>query len=90
MDFLLDNDNDLKISGGDLAIGDSTLQDVSILLKTTTGDLKNDPVLGPNLVSLLKKKVPSSRVQSTVRVHLERDGKNYDRIKDLIKISTNA
>lgn len=85
-DILLDANDDLDIVNGDFAIGESVLQEVGIILRLNSGDLKSDPVLAPNLIQLINSSKDTNEFEERVRLHLRRDGKNYDEIKDLITL----
>lgn len=63
-DILLDDSDDLNIVNGDFVIGESTLQEVGIILRLNSGELRNDPVLAPNLIQLLH---PVCRLARAVR-----------------------
>lgn len=89
-DILLDENNDLIIRNGDFQIGDSLSQEVSIILGLAQGELKSDPLLGPNLTLLMNSKANKTRVQTRVKLHLKRDGKDYEQIKKMIKVNATA
>lgn len=86
-DIMLDENNDLKIMNGDFVVGESTMQEVKLILQLNQGELKSDPILGPNLFTLLKTNGNNKIVSSIVRRHLARDNKNYDDIKNAIQIN---
>lgn len=88
-DIMLGTDDDLVIEGGDLAIGDCLTQEVGIILRLNPGELKSDPLLGPGLIRLTNSKVNDTELQTLVKLHLARDGKNYDDIKNLMAIKAN-
>lgn len=83
-DILLDENDDLVIVDGDFVIDESVLQEVGIILRLNSGDLKSDPVLAPNLIQLVNSKENSQEFEDRVRIHLKRDNKNYNEIKELI------
>ncbi|ALC97838.1 hypothetical protein [Capnocytophaga sp. oral taxon 323] len=85
-DILL-KDNDLEIIGGDFVIGESELQEVALLLQLYQGNLKSDPLVGINAVEWVQAKHDPVAIEKRVKVQLERDGKDYERIKKQIKIS---
>lgn len=85
-DILLDSDGDDSIKNGDFELGDGTEDDCVIILKLNRGALKSDPLLGPNLVTMMNKKYGSSDIIQAVRIALERDAK---RPKKLNVISGN-
>lgn len=83
-DILLDDDNDLLIENGDLTIGDSAIQDVALILATNKGEWKSAPLLGANLTELLRSRASQDEINKRIRLQMEYDGKDYDRIKELI------
>ncbi len=85
-DYLLTDEDDLMIANGDFVTGDSTMQEVGIILRLNPGELKSDPVLGPALIRFIKSDADEDVVRQVARLHLERDGKNYDDIKEQIKL----
>jgi len=87
-DILLDNNDDLIIENGDLVIGESTLQEVGIIARLTQGDLKSDPILGPNLFMMINSKASQIEILTKLKLHLARDGKDYNLLQDYIRINT--
>ena len=85
-DITLGQDDDLQIANGDFVIAESLLQEVGIILRLNSGELKSDPVLGPNLVQLLNSKADTQDVEERVRLHLQRDNKSFDEVKKLIHL----
>lgn len=85
-DILLDDNDDLDIVNGDFVIGESTLQEVGIILRLNSGELKSDPVLAPNLIQLVNSASNNQEFEERVRLFLKRDNKNYEDIKKLINI----
>jgi len=83
-DILLDEFDDLLIRDNDLAIGDSLDQEVGIVLRLKQGELKSDPILGPNLIELIKSNATPAEIKNKAKLHLQRDGKNYNEIKNQI------
>lgn len=90
IDIKLDINDDLGITDGDFTIGESLSQDVGIILRLNQGDLKSDPVLGPNLMRLINSKVSQQELQTIIKLHLERDGKDYNEVKNIMQINTNT
>ena len=82
--MLLDEDNDLLIIGKQIAVGDSVMQEVALILELNQGGLKFKPVLGPDLVHLMKSNTSKVDIHRRVRIHLEKDGKDYNSIKNKI------
>jgi hypothetical protein len=85
-DFVIDSENDLIIQNGDFAVRDSLTQDVAIILELAQGGLKSDPILGPNLVQMMRGIGNQERIARSVKLHLARDNKDYNNIKEMIRI----
>lgn len=68
-------------------IGDSMMQDAYIVLGLNQGELKEDPLIGPNLLRFIRSKATKTAVIKQVRMHLERDGLDYDELKETININ---
>lgn len=79
-DILLDNQNDLKLSNGDFDIGESEMQEVSLILQSVQGEWKENPVLGPNLYQYIKDKTDKISIERQMRIHLALDNKDYDEL----------
>lgn len=84
MDFLLDDNDDMIIANGDFQTGDSFDQEVGIIIRLNQGEMKSDPVLGPNLVRMINAKANHERIKSVMKLNLARDAKDYDKVKDYI------
>jgi len=87
-DILLDYNDDVKLINGDFAIGDSTWQDVAIIIKMNQGELKSDPILGASLIRKMRTNSHKEEIEQTVKLHLARDGKSYNDLKNQIEINT--
>ncbi|HCY81547.1 MAG TPA: hypothetical protein DHV22_08085 [Xanthomarina gelatinilytica] len=83
--ILLDEDNDLNIINGHLAIGHTTMQEVGLIIQMQQGEQKKVPVLGPNIIQLKKTNVSKFDIVQRLRVHLAIDKKDYKEIKQQIK-----
>ncbi|MGB1307537.1 MAG: hypothetical protein ACPG6B_01405 [Oceanihabitans sp.] len=88
VDFLLDANDDILIANGDFVLGDSLTQDVGIILRLNQGELKSDPLLGPNLIRHINSNIDEVDLQTVVKLHLQRDGKDYEEIKKYINLQT--
>ncbi len=77
---------DLMILDGDFIIGESQLQEVEIILTLSQGELKQDPLLGANLMSYQNSSKSSQEIKSNVSIALQRDGKDYNKIKKELEI----
>jgi len=88
--ILLNENNEPVIINGSMLVGDSELQEVAIILGMNQGDQKFNPMLGPNLMQLIKTSAPRFDIEQRTRVHLAKDGKDYQSIKDKLKITKNV
>lgn len=89
MDILLDVSDNLRIENGDFVIGDSVDQEVSLILRMHKGELKEDPLVGCDLITLLKSNVTNVELKQLIKLQLARDGKSYDELKEQIQLKTN-
>lgn len=87
-DILLDDTDDLQIINGDFVIGESLTQDVGLILRLNQGELKSDPLLGANITTLINSNVDQQALETKVKLHLQRDGKDYADIKKYITLNT--
>ncbi len=78
-----------KITGG-LVIGNTILQDTAIVLGMNQGELKEDPVLGPKLLPLIRSKADKVKIEQAIKVHLERAGIDYQQVKNSIVLRSNG
>jgi hypothetical protein len=85
-DILLDDMDDLRVLGGDLVIGESYTQEVGIILRINQGEVKSDPLIGANLIRMIRTDVATDELRKQVKLHLSRDGKNYEDVKELINL----
>lgn len=79
--ILLDEDNDLKIEGGTLKIGERKMQDAYMVLSTNQGDFKEDPLAGVNLNRMIRGGENKEKIRKTIEIGLERIGVKFDDIK---------
>jgi len=86
-DILLDETDDLIFQDGDFVIGSSLTQDVGIILRLNQGELKSDPLLGANLIRYINSNIDDVDIQTVVKLHLQRDGKDYEEIKKYITLN---
>ena len=87
--ILLTGDGDLDIVNGHLQIGDTLLQDTSLILGITQGDLKEDPLCGANLLRHIRGKTERTAIERTVKIQLERAGIDYEEVKEQLTIKFN-
>jgi hypothetical protein len=78
-DILLDDDYDLLIANGDLDVEDSLNQEVAVILSLNQGQLKQHPLIGPNLTAHLKGDVLA--VQRKLKMHLAHDNKQLEKFE---------
>lgn len=84
-DIALDADFDLKIVNGDFVIDESETQEVALILASSQGEFKSDPMIGANLIGFVRGGKDSVKIEKHIRKQLELDDKDYDDIKDKIK-----
>lgn len=89
-DILLTNNLDVAIANGDFVIGESLDQEVQILLEMAQGELKEDPLLGADLFRMINANATPTDLKQVVKVQLARDGKDYDRLKERLKLNVNG
>lgn len=87
-DILLDADGDLLIVNGDLVIGESDLQEVECILTMMQGELKEDPIMGANLLHYEKSTLTPDQVKAKASIALQRDGKDFNKIKKGLVLNT--
>ena len=87
-DILLDENDDLLIRDGDFVIGQSQTQEVGLILRMNPGELKEDPLLGPALIRLIHSNASGADVKRITKLHLERDGKDYEQLKQQIQLKS--
>ncbi len=85
--IVLNKDNDLLVIGGKMVVGNTKMQEVALIAQLRSGELKSDPVLGPNLIQLLKSNASRTEIAQRLRVHLARDGKDYNDIKKYLDLN---
>lgn len=85
--ILLNKEGELLIENNALVVGESTLQEVAIILQSNQGDSKFDPLLGANLTNLIKTQTSKFSLINRVKTQLALDNKDYDTVKHLIEIN---
>ena len=86
-DILVGENNDLELIAGDFSMGESLLQEAGLILQSQQGNWKSDPLVGANMVELIKGKHNRTAVEKRIKIQLERDGKDYDAVKRLLKLN---
>lgn len=85
--ILLDENFEIVVRNGTAAIGETLIQEVHIILQMNQGELRSDPLLGPNLIYRIKGKKNQSEIKQAVKLALARDRKDYNEIQKLISLS---
>lgn len=80
-DLLLDDELDLKIQGGDLVKGESTLQHQALLLLTHSGEWRANPTVGAALDTYLLDEVGPDELRQQIRRQFALDGMAVGRIE---------
>lgn len=88
-DIMLDETGDLLFKNGDLVVGESGMQDVGLILQANQGEWKESPVIGANLVREVRGNENKLKRERNLRIQLKLDGKNYDDIKNKLRINPN-
>lgn len=86
-DILLTPNNDLQILNGDFVIGESEMQEIGLILQSSQGEFKNEPLIGANLTTMIRGVENKEKIQRHISVQLELDGKDYDDTKELLKLN---
>jgi len=89
-DVLLDENNDLKIVNGDFVIGESEMQDVGLILSSNQGEWKEHPIIGANLVTKVRSNTNDGRLERELRIQMKLDGKDFEKIRNKIKMNYNG
>ncbi|MDU1892760.1 MAG: hypothetical protein E6767_18930 [Dysgonomonas sp.] len=96
--ILLDGNDDLlinvkrdttgKITSG-LVVGERMVQDAYITLSINQGELKEDPIAGANLLTMIRGKENKEKMRKTIEIALQRVGIRFDDIKDQLEMRVN-
>lgn len=84
-DFLLDDDGDLMMQGGDLVVGDSTAQHASLILESHPSAWRQWPLIGVGLSSFLLEDTNLAEIRHRMEVHVEYDGGILDSMDSAIE-----
>lgn len=87
-DFLMDDQGNFLIRNGDFVIDDSELQEAGEILSSMKGEFKEDPLIGADLLPMIKSKAPQSEIELAARIALARDGKDWNALKKKIELKT--
>lgn len=86
-DILLDENKDLRIENGDFVIGESTAQEIELILTAFKGEFKEYPLLGAEIIRKLKSRETTQGIRREINEQLEYDG--FDWIDFKIEDSEN-
>lgn len=82
-------DNNGLITAG-LLIGDRRMQDVNIVLSVNQGEIKEDPVVGTNLLRMIRSKERREKMRKVIENALKRIGIRFDDIKSELEAIING
>jgi hypothetical protein len=74
-DIILDQDGEDLVDNGDFVVDDGKLDDCLIILKTNKGEVKSDPMLGPNLIKMMNANVTTTDLKQEILLNLKMDSK---------------
>lgn len=80
-DLLLDAEGDIFIKDGDFAIGESTQQEIKLLLTSKKGEWKLYPLVGANIQQFLKQREGITSVIREGKIQLKNDGLVINKFK---------
>lgn len=89
-DILRDENDDLLIQNGDFVVGESLDQEVALILMMNQGELKEDPILGAGLMRLINSNGTEGDIKRLSKLHLARDGKSYEELKERIRLKVTS
>jgi len=95
---LLNEENDLlirvrrgtdgKITGG-LLVGDNAVQCAGLVLQMNQGELKEDPIIGANLLRNIRGKLNRDKLKNQIEVALTRANIRIEDVKNELEILIN-
>jgi hypothetical protein len=95
--ILLDINNEIRInkridSEGKVLgfiVGDTLLQNASLVLGMNQGELKEDPVVGASLLKRIRSKSDQSQIKRIIEISLARIGISFNDIEKLVQLQIN-
>lgn len=95
--LLLDNNNEIQIKKrtdsegmvSGFVIGDTLLQNASLVLGMNQGELKEDPVVGASLLKRIRSKSDQSQNKRIIEISLSRVGISFNDIEKLVQLQIN-
>ncbi len=97
--ILLDDNNDLKISvkrnsegkiTSGLVVGERLIQDAYMVLTCNQGEIKEDPIVGANLVKLMRGSDNKEKIRKTIEISLKRVNINLSDIESQLQTYING
>lgn len=79
-DFILDDNGDLLMQGGDLLVAESTLQHQRDLLLASKGDFRQFPLIGVGVERELLNDIGPTDLRVMIQREFERDGMLISRL----------
>ena len=73
-DLLLDEDDDLLFEHGDLVVDDSSEQEVGLILRTSQGDWRANPLTGFGVARRTRNEIIRAEFERGLSSQLEADG----------------
>lgn len=73
-DILLDDDYDLLVKDGDFVIGESTAQEIDLILRSEPGHWRDNLLLGFGLIKRIKSAQDKLQLKKDADTHLRLDG----------------
>lgn len=70
-----------------LYTGETTIQDTTIVVGLNQGELKSDPLLGPNLNRYIRSRASYNRIERALKIHLERAGLRFSAVSELLSLN---
>lgn len=96
--ILVDDNNELQVSVKrdsrgmimqGLVIDHRKMQDVFLILSLNQGDVKEDPLIGANLLKMIRGGKNIEKIRKTIEIALERGGIKFDDVKDQVQVLIN-
>lgn len=73
-DIMLDDDNDLLFTSGDMTVKESDQQHVILLLNYSPGDLKLSPFVGVGIIRFVSSSGQQQTLKRIIEVQMQADG----------------
>ena len=73
-DLMLDADGDLLIENGDFVIGETTQQNIGLILISEKGEWRHTPYVGAGLKSDIEDEAEPAELMQEIKKQLELDG----------------